>query len=356
MAGGFLTSGRKDFLVARWRLQNTFEDSRDDGLWRYATSFWQPISLAILASWSHLWLLQCLSGSAARQRQLSFSNLPMCGTATAASFEATSGKLQRLLHFAQAAGHGDALAVMQNDDVLAFEHRLEFFDVVEVDDGAAADAEKLLGIELGFEGTQGLAEDVAFFADVDCHVVTGGFDGFDVGGFHDEHLLAGLYGDACEVVGGGWGRCDLTSREEVDEAAGSGGGVPVGEMGAGTSDGGFEAGGFEGFEQVIERVRFKGSDGVLIVGGGENDERQIFARDFFQEFEAVHLGHLDIEKEQVGRVALDGGEGIVAAGTFTDDGEFRFIDREKLDALSGERFVVNDEGSEIFHVGRGAAV
>jgi hypothetical protein len=118
----------------------------------------------------------------------------------------------------------------------------------------------------------------------------------------------------------------LASLEEFDESTGGGGRMSVGEMGACAGDGCFEARGLEGFEQVVERMGFKCADGVLIVGCGEDHQRKMLAGNFFQELKAVHLGHLDIEEEKVGRIAFDSGERVVAAGAFSDDGEFRIID------------------------------
>ena len=52
-----------------------------------------------------------------------------------------SAKFQGLLEFTQqAATHRQTSAALQNDDVLAFEHGLEFFHAVQVHDGATADA------------------------------------------------------------------------------------------------------------------------------------------------------------------------------------------------------------------------
>ena len=52
-----------------------------------------------------------------------------------------SAELQRVLDFThQPARHREAFPVLQDDNVFAFEHGLEFLHVVEIHDGAAADA------------------------------------------------------------------------------------------------------------------------------------------------------------------------------------------------------------------------
>ena len=92
----------------------------------------------------------------------------------------------------QAASHRETFAILQHDDVLAFEHRLKFFHAVEIDNGTSADAKKGFGIELGFERVESLAQNVAFLAGVDTDVVAGGFDRVDVGSLDDGDFVVGL--------------------------------------------------------------------------------------------------------------------------------------------------------------------
>lgn len=62
-----------------------------------------------------------------------------------------SAELQRLLDIAeQAASHGEAFSILKHDNVLSFEHGLKFLHTVEVYDGASADAQKSLRVELLF--------------------------------------------------------------------------------------------------------------------------------------------------------------------------------------------------------------
>jgi hypothetical protein len=92
----------------------------------------------------------------------------------------------------QAASHREMFAILQHDDVLAFEHRLKFFHAVEIDNGASADAQKGFGIELRFERVEGLAQNVAFFAGINTDVVAGGFDRVDVGSLDDGDFVVRL--------------------------------------------------------------------------------------------------------------------------------------------------------------------
>ena len=62
-------------------------------------------------------------------------------------------------------------------------------------------------------------------------------------------------------------------------------------------EGAFQLFGLDGLEQVVDGIGFEGAEGVLVVGGGEDDEG--LSGEMREEFEAVHAGHLDVEEEHV---------------------------------------------------------
>ena len=78
----------------------------------------------------------------------------------------------------------------------------------------------------------------------------------------------------------------------------------------------------EGLEQVVHGVGVEGAHGVLVVGGDEDDHRRLRGFDQFQHFEAIQLGHLDVEEEQVRAGFGDGLDGLEAVGAFGHDHEF----------------------------------
>ena len=116
-------------------------------------------------------------------------------------------KFEFLLDLAEGASGGVGLAVFQEDEVLAFEHGLQFVNLVEVDDDGAADTEELLRREMGFEEGHGFAEDVVFLRPVrrtpDVHdgVFAGGFDGMDVVQFYERDFAGSFDGQASELTG-----------------------------------------------------------------------------------------------------------------------------------------------------------
>jgi hypothetical protein len=173
-----------------------------------------------------------------------------------------SAEFQRLLDFPhQAASHREALSVLQDDDVFPFEHGLEFLHAVEVHDGASADAEKFLGVELRFERVQRLTQDAALLAGVNRDVVSSRFDGFNVRGLDNHDLVVTLDGKAREIIGvAEYRRRALPLGEEVEQPARCRTRLLVGKVFVRPGNGGLESRGLEGFEKVVERVGLKCAD------------------------------------------------------------------------------------------------
>jgi len=59
--------------------------------------------------------------------------------------------------------------------------------------------------------------------------------------------------------------------------------------------------------------------GVLVVCGDEDDDRELDRLELSEQREAVHLGHLDVEEQNVGRLAPDRVERRPAVGAFPND-------------------------------------
>src|SRR5262245_7285171 len=74
-------------------------------------------------------------------------------------------------------------------------------------------------------------------------------------------------------------------------------------------------------EQVIERVEFKRSYRILVVGRHKDNDRQLIGGKLFQNPEAVEVWHLDVEEDEVGPVSPDRVQGFVAVRAFADDRE-----------------------------------
>jgi hypothetical protein len=174
-------------------------------------------------------------------------------------------------------------------------------------------------------------------------VVAGGLDPVD--GTHADEGGAFVGPDWETGEGGAFG---FAGGEEVEELPGEFGGRSAGELKLGTCplEGVPEAGRFGGLEQVVQSVGFEGLDGMLVVGGDEDDERdgRCQAAD---DTEAVQAGHLDVEEDQVWVETLDGVECGLSVLGFADDLDVGFVGEEGADAFATEGFVVDEERADL---------
>jgi hypothetical protein len=91
-------------------------------------------------------------------------------------------------------------------------------------------------------------------------------------------------------------------------------------------------------------VSFEGADGVFVEGGGEDDGGGLF--DELEHFEAVDLGHLDVEEDEVGVQLLDGFDAFEAVAAFLDDLDPGIVLEVFADDQTGEGFVVDEDGPD----------
>src|SRR5688572_5233190 len=92
---------------------------------------------------------------------------------------------QAIERFAVAAAEGQLGAVLEDHGVVTVEHRLEFFDSVDVHHGGTADAQEFCRGQFLFEGGHRFAMQMRFFAGVKVYVIVRGFDPVDVVDFHE---------------------------------------------------------------------------------------------------------------------------------------------------------------------------
>ena len=93
----------------------------------------------------------------------------------------------------------------------------------------------------------------------------------------------------------------------------------------------------------------EGSDRIIIVGGNK-DHRRARANQF-ENFEAVELGHLDVEENEIGLQFRDGFYRLEPVRAFSGDFNFWVHRDEFAQNLPCELFIVDDDGAN-FLVGR----
>jgi len=231
-----------------------------------------------------------------------------------------------------ASAHGEFFAVDQHDSVLAIGFGAHFLHVLQVDDGGTMDAEEHLGVELLFEAGHGLAQQMGLGLGTDADVIFFGADPADVGDGEEDDSAARLEDDASGVVTSAGGA--VASRLLIDEE----------NLLAGALDGIGEALLGEGLQQIVHGVNFKGTQGVLIVRGCEDNMR--FRHDvavgtkLCGDIEAIHAGHLDIKKKQLWFGRTDQLDRLYGCGPFAHDVYFGLVPQELAQLLSSKHFII----------------
>ena len=128
-------------------------------------------------------------------------------------------EFQYLLDLADWAGGGIALAILQYDQILAVERWLKLLDLVDIDDYRAADAQKSLVGEMGFQRTHGFAQDVIFLGDMYYGVFAGGLDGLNLVQFDEGNLARGFDRQSSELTCG----CRCLAEEGEKSTGGNAG-------------------------------------------------------------------------------------------------------------------------------------
>src|SRR6266436_9458586 len=72
------------------------------------------------------------------------------------------------------------------------------------------------------------------------------------------------------------------------------------------------------FEQVVESMYLKGTDGILIVGSNKDDVRLVLVQRF-EHLKTTHLRHLDIQEDQIGRCRVNRLDRSATISTLTYD-------------------------------------
>ena len=155
---------------------------------------------------------------------------------------------------------------------------------------------------------------------VDAYVIVHGLDPINVGGGNEHDASVSANREAWRLGGGGaaGGRHVGDQRGESGDVCAAGLRRRSGEAFC-ARDGGEEPVFFDGLEQVIHRVHRERLEGVGIVRRDEDDEGHPLDAHCPHDVESVELGHLDIEEDEIGQVAGDGGHGTHAVAAFTGD-------------------------------------
>ena len=85
---------------------------------------------------------------------------------------------------------------------------------------------------------------------------------------------------------------------------------------------------------------------MLAVGGDEHEQRRLDVHQSLNDRKAVKTRHLDVEEDQIGLVGLDLADRLAAVGGGGDDLDVVMRLQPKLQALGGQRFVIDQNGPD----------
>ena len=105
----------------------------------------------------------------------------------------------------------------------------------------------------------------------------------------------------------------------------------------------------ERLEQVVERVHVERAEGELVVGRHEHDRRHPLGSHGGDDAEAVELGHLHVEEDEVGPVPLDRAHRFGAAGTGGDHLHVGLLAEQRRQPLARHRLIVRDDRAYLVH-------
>jgi hypothetical protein len=110
------------------------------------------------------------------------------------------------------------------------------------------------------------------------------------------------------------------------------------------------------FEQVVECASTEGPQGVLFVGGDEDDHRQRAGLHLPQQLEGIQAGHLNVQEQEVGAERPDRDQGFGAVAAFAGDFDLGMGGQCLPQAETGQNLVVHQQGAYAGqrHVGAGA--
>src|SRR5437899_7016072 len=112
--------------------------------------------------------------------------------------------------------------------------------------------------------------------------------------------------------------------------------------------GGFKSLTIKGFEQVVHGMHFKSPQRKFVVRGHEHDDRHRIGTDRLENFKAVQLRHLDVEKDQVRFLLLNRPNGLASVRAFTHQLNLRPV-RQQLPEPAAPELLVIDNDRARFH-------
>jgi hypothetical protein len=226
--------------------------------------------------------------------------------------------------------------------VAPFEPGDDLVHPIQVDDGRAVSAEELGRVQPRFQVGQRATDGKRSLCDVDDHLLTFDADPIDLARVQYAHTIPIAHRQPGQIMS--LGGQVLQQRRQLRGKALRRACVRIAHPGQpllGAAERRFEALAAERFEQVIQCVDLKGTDGILIVCGDKDDGRGRLQR--LDDAETIQTWHLNIQQHQIGGQGLDHLQRLYAVPGLTDDFCGLDLGQQAAQPLPRWRFVVHDK-------------
>ncbi len=121
--------------------------------------------------------------------------------------------------------------------------------------------------------------------------------------------------------------------------------VGAGEFGPYPIQGFFQPGVGDRLEQIVDGLRFKCVNSIMIEGSREDDQRRFLALQHPGQTQTVQPGHFDVQENDIGHAGgnfLDCPDAVVA---LAHDGDVRMALQAQFETVQRQRFVVHQESA-----------
>jgi len=243
---------------------------------------------------------------------------------------------------------GDAVAsagskagpVSQANHKVSIGERDHLNDAVHLHNTRTVNPQKAGRIQVFFKPREGFADEVGFRSDMQPGVIAQTFDPVNIHGLNEGHGIALPHSKLPYAL---WAFCFGAFKHETSHLF-----VEVllllqGDKASRPGKTPCESCIVYRFQKVIERFDFKSIQGVLFVGGKENDTRQLVERHALEEFKAREARHIDVEKDEIRMQIRDGSQGILSVAALSNEFHILVVTQALRHSETGQRLIIYDQ-------------
>jgi hypothetical protein len=229
-------------------------------------------------------------------------------------------------------------AVLELHHVASVGERLELRKEVDIDDDAAVDANESMWIEPPFKRRQRLSRPMCLMDGVHANVVVSGLDPLDLICVqqYDAPPRSHHYPPMYEIGPDGQSRNRIPAGRRLRAKASA----------------------FKGFleplivewlHEVIKRFHLERPNRVLVVSGHKHYGSRLAPTNLPQHVKPVDIGHLHVEKDDVGSLASNRPDSLSPTGALRDGRDIRLGRKVSPQLLAGQPLIIHDQHVECAH-------